>query len=70
MVAPAHPSSAARKSGFFADILGELRKVVWPTRQETISLTVMVLVVAIIVGAFLGGLDYLFSFLINHFILK
>jgi preprotein translocase subunit SecE len=70
MVTPARPGSAARKPGFFADILGELRKVVWPTRQETIYLTMMVLVVAIAVGAFLGGLDYIYSFLINHFILK
>ena len=64
------PAPAAKKTGFFADILGELRKVVWPKRQETIYLTMMVLVVAISVGALLGILDYVYSYLINNFIVK
>jgi len=36
----------------------ELRKVVWPSRQETANLTVVVLVVAIAVGIFLGAIDF------------
>lgn len=39
-------------------IIDELRKVVWPTRQETANLTVVVLVVAIAVGIFLGAIDF------------
>lgn len=39
-------------------IIDELRKVVWPTRQETANLTVVVLVVAIAVGVFLGAIDF------------
>ncbi len=39
----------------------ELDKVIWPTRQETLRLTVVVLVVAVIVGAYIAGLDALFT---------
>ncbi len=39
-------------------IIDELRKVVWPSRQETANLTVVVLVVAIAVGIFLGVIDF------------
>ena len=43
---------------FIGDTIGELRKVVWPSRQETLRLTVMVIIVCLIVGLFLGALDY------------
>lgn len=39
-------------------IIDELRRVVWPTRQETGNLTVVVLVVAIAIGIFLGAIDF------------
>ena len=39
-------------------IIDELRRVVWPSRQETANLTVVVLVVAIAVGIFLGVIDF------------
>ena len=39
-------------------IIDELRKVVWPSRQETGNLTVVVLVVSIAVGAFLAAIDF------------
>ena len=39
-------------------IIDELRKVVWPSRQETANLTVVVLVVAIAIGIFLGAIDF------------
>ena len=38
----------------------ELKKVVWPTRQETIRLTLVVIIISLIVGIFLGGLDFVF----------
>ena len=39
-------------------IIDELRRVVWPSRQETGNLTVVVLVVSIAVGIFLGAIDF------------
>jgi preprotein translocase subunit SecE len=49
----------ARK--FFSDALFELRKVVWPTREETYKITAMVLVVVVIISLILAGFDWLIS---------
>ena len=46
---------------FYRETTAELKKVSWPTRAEAISLTRVVLVVILVMGAFLGVLDYLFS---------
>lgn len=51
---------------FFEEIVSELKKVEWPTREETIQLTLIVLVVSIVVGAFIGGLDVLFVSLTQY----
>jgi len=56
--------------GFIGDIIGELRKVTWPTRQEAIRLTVMVLIVCAVIGVTLALLDYGFGRLIRDVILK
>ena len=44
---------------FAKDARTEVRKVVWPTRQETMQTTLMVIVVVIIVGIMLWLLDML-----------
>lgn len=49
---------------FFSDVIGELRKVVWPSRQETLRLTAMVLAVCIATGLLLGAIDYGFAELV------
>ena len=46
---------------FVGETLAELRRVTWPTRQETMRLTVMVIAVAGVVGIFLGLVDMAFS---------
>lgn len=43
----------------------ELRKVVWPTRQETLQTTLIVVVFVVIVALILWGLDSLFLWLIG-----
>lgn len=50
---------------FLKETRDELKKVVWPTRQEVIRLTGVVIVVSIIVGVFLGGLDFVFTKMIE-----
>jgi preprotein translocase SecE subunit len=54
---------------WITDIITELRKVVWPTRQDTLHLTVVVLIVATIIGLALGGLDLGFAWLAEHILL-
>ncbi len=46
---------------FFRETVGELRKVNWPTRQEAINLTLIVLVVIAAMAIFLGVLDLGFA---------
>ncbi len=58
-----------RRFTFFSDIIGELRKVVWPTRQETIRLTLIVLGLCIAMGVVLGAVDYGFSELVAKVLL-
>jgi len=41
----------------------ELRKVVWPTKQESIQVTLLVFVVVIVLGLFFWGLDSLLAYL-------
>ena len=45
---------------FGRETVGELRKVSWPTRPEALSLTRVVVIVMVIMGALLGGLDWVF----------
>jgi preprotein translocase subunit SecE len=53
-----------RRFTFFNDVIGELRKVVWPTRQELIRLTLIVIGICVAMGIFLGLLDLGFSELV------
>ncbi|GGA88114.1 hypothetical protein GCM10011521_28140 [Arenimonas soli] len=50
---------------FISESMFELRKVVWPTRQETTRTTGMVLVVVVIVALILSGFDMVISWLIR-----
>jgi preprotein translocase subunit SecE len=42
---------------FLREVRVELSKVVWPTRQQTIQLTIVVILVTLFVGFFLGLID-------------
>ncbi len=46
---------------FFGEVVSELRRVTWPTRPETTRLTVLVLVVSVAIGIFLGVIDIAFA---------
>lgn len=50
-----------RITRFFRETVGELRKVTWPTRQEAINLTIVVLIVIAVMSVFLGVLDFIYS---------
>ncbi len=61
---------ASWRPRFVMDIVSELRKVVWPSRQDTVHLTVVVVIVALMVGAVLGGIDIGFGWLIDNLLLR
>jgi preprotein translocase subunit SecE len=50
---------------FFREVKVELQKVTFPTRQETVSSTVVVLVLTFIIGAYLGFSDWALSRLVQ-----
>lgn len=58
-----------RLTTFLKEARQELKKVTWPSRQETINYTIMVVVISGVVAVFLGGAEYIFQFILNKFIL-
>ena len=50
---------------WWRETIGELRKVVWPTRIEALRLTWIVIIVIVVMGALLGALDFGFTKLIG-----
>ncbi|GAC67932.1 preprotein translocase subunit SecE [Gordonia soli] len=46
---------------FLQQVVAELKKVIWPTRREMITYTIVVLVFVIIMTAFISGLDLAFA---------
>ena len=59
--APAKGPILRRIRTYLGEVAAELRKVVWPSREETRRLTVMVIVIAGSIGIFLGVMDYAFT---------
>jgi preprotein translocase subunit SecE len=51
---------------FISDTINELKKVMWPSRQELVRLTLMVLVVCIVTAIALGIADYGFGKLVRE----
>ncbi|MEY2817210.1 MAG: preprotein translocase subunit SecE [Chloroflexota bacterium] len=54
---------------YFRETTGELRKVSWPTWPEARRLTLLVLMVMVVVGLFLAGVDLLAGELLNLILL-
>ncbi len=46
---------------FTRDIIDELKKVTWPSRQETIRLTLIVIGMSLIIGLYVGIIDILLT---------
>jgi len=57
--APKEPRTKPRQ--FVREVNAELRKVAWPTRSETINLSLIVLVFLIMMTALIAGFDWVFS---------
>lgn len=55
----------SRAIDFLREVRVELSKVVWPSRDQTIRLTVIVIMVTLVVGFFLGGIDYFLTLLVE-----
>jgi preprotein translocase subunit SecE len=49
------------KTNFTTDIVDELKKVTWPTKKKTIRLTLIVIVISLIIGLYIGIIDILLT---------
>lgn len=46
---------------FVKEAVSELKQVVWPTKQQLVKLTLIVIIVSIISGLLIGGMDFIFA---------
>lgn len=54
---------------FLGEVRLELKKVNWPSQDQILRYTIIVIVASVAVAIFLGGLDYIFTILLNKFVL-
>lgn len=50
---------------YIREVRQELTQVSWPNRQQTWDMTLVVLFASLIVGLYIGGLDYVLSSALN-----
>jgi preprotein translocase SecE subunit len=60
-VLPAAGAGRVGLAGYLRGVWEELKKVVWPTRDELLRMTGIVIATVIIFAALVGGADYLLS---------
>ena len=59
-----------RLTQYFRETRAELRKVVWPTRQEALNLTIIVVGTVVAMSIFFGAIDYLLTTLFRFLIVR
>ena len=53
---------------YVTEVKFEAKKVSWPTKKTAVKDSFIVIAVSLATAAFLGGVDYLLSYLINEFV--
>lgn len=64
---PARSVATKERAGprqYVSEVRSEMRRVSWPTRNEVINYTIVVLVTLALMTALIAGLDYLFGELV------
>jgi len=46
---------------YLKDVRGEMKKVTWPSKDDMIKTTIAVIVISLFFGAYLFGVDFIFS---------
>jgi preprotein translocase subunit SecE len=60
--ASVNPSKERTKpTQFVREVVGELQKVAWPSRQEVFSYSMVVLVSSVVIAALIFGMDFIFT---------
>lgn len=53
---------------YIREVTSELKKVTWPTREQTTNMTVLVIIVCLLVALYLTGVDFILNKLITNII--
>ena len=61
-------SSMTQIKKFLREVKQEVKKVAWPKKEDTLRYSVMVIIASLVVAAYLGGIDYLVTTLLERFI--
>lgn len=65
-----HSRGSLLRPTWATEIFSEVKKVQWPTRHEAWNLTLVVLLVSVVLGIALGGIDTGFGWFMQHTLLK
>lgn len=52
---------AKKKDGFFKSVSREFKKITWPTKNETLNYSLLVIIVSVITGLLIWLLDIIFG---------
>ena len=52
-------------TAYIRETIQEIKKVSWPSQQQTIEMTILVIAVSVIIGAYIGLADYIFQSLLK-----
>ncbi|WP_318663751.1 preprotein translocase subunit SecE [Treponema sp.] len=66
----AKKTNEAKKSSFFRECVGELKKVTWPTKDDVWASVKVVIALSILMALLLGGLDLGFGSLFEFLLTK
>ncbi len=53
---------------YFIDSKAELKKVTWPTKQEAVRASILVVVISILTAAFLGLVDFALNIILEKLV--
>ncbi|MEJ5186600.1 MAG: preprotein translocase subunit SecE [Candidatus Geothermincolales bacterium] len=56
-------------SQFLTEVRAEMKRVTWPTREEVLSYTLVVIITVLVVGGIVALADYVFTYLVKLIIL-
>ncbi|HEV2474824.1 MAG TPA: preprotein translocase subunit SecE [Chthonomonadales bacterium] len=56
-----------RSRNYISEVWTEMKKTTWPTREEATRLTLVVIVVIVVLGFYMGFLDWVLSSLVSKF---
>lgn len=57
-----------RLKGFYNDHMAEFKKIIWPSRPELLKQTVTVIIISLVFGAYITGLDAILAAAFHQFV--